>query len=73
MPDNFNYLNPDFEAEMRLPEWMQLGGEQSMPDVGPLASALKKRMTKPPDPNAVSTMMSGSMGSGSSSGGMKSL
>ena len=72
MPNPFNY-RPDFEAEIRLPEWVQMGGgDNQQMNISPLVDALKKRMTKQPDPNAVSTMMSGSMKS-PGSGGMKSL
>ena len=44
MPNNYDRLRPDFDAEMQLPEWLQMGEEQQSPDINPFASALKKRM-----------------------------
>lgn len=69
MPNDFNY-RPDFEAEMRLPEWLQMGNEQQM-NVSPFVDALKKRMTKPPDSGNLGASLGGEMNP--KSGGMKSL
>lgn len=57
-------INPDFEAEMKLPEWLQMGEQQSL-NVNPLVDALKKRMTKPQSSTpSYSDMLSGSVQKG---------
>lgn len=50
MPNNmFDYMRPDFEADMQLPEWHQMA-EQGQPlNISPFVDALKKRMNKPAD------------------------
>ena len=49
MPIDYDRLRPDFEAEMRLPEWVQMG-EQGQPlSISPFVDALKKRMNRPAD------------------------
>lgn len=73
MAIDYDRLRPDFEAEMRLPEWVQMGGDQQQsPDVSPFVSALKKRMMKPPEGGSLGASMGGAMKSGSG-GGMQSL
>lgn len=74
MAIDYDRLRPDFEAEMRLPEWVQMGGDQQQqsPDISPFVSALKKRMMKPPDSGNLGASMGGMM-KGGSGGGMQSL
>lgn len=74
MPDNDDRLRPDFEAEMRLPEWIQMGGDQQQqqsPDVSPFVDALKKRMMRPPESGNLGASMGGMIKP--KSGGMQSL
>lgn len=72
MPDNYNRLRPDFEADMQLPEWHQFAEQSGQPlQVSPFVDALKKRM-KPSGDGGLGSAAGGMM-KGGSGGGMESL
>ena len=72
MPDNYDRLRPDFEAEMQLPEWHQMAEKDQPLSISPFVDALKKRMGKPPESGSLGASMGGAM-KGGSGGGMQSL
>ncbi len=42
--DDERFRRPDFQANTQLPEWLQMG-EQESPNISPFVDALKKRMS----------------------------
>lgn len=80
MANAFDRLRPDFEADTRLPQWVQMGdGEQQQaPDMSPFMAALKKRM-QPQSVGGAGSAMGGALGgmtggaTKAGGGGMQSL